>query len=406
MYRANNPNAPSYRSNMNGDSFTHVSYRRNPGYFERVGSSMCGTIFGFILLVVAFPVLFYNEGRAVQTAKSLDEGLKQVNTLSPSNQIFGSNEGKLVHLTDRLKSSKALVDNDFGINIYYIALKRRVEMYQWVEHENKREYNEGDRTRVETSYSYTKEWKEEMMKSSGFSQSTLYRNPGSKPLESQTIRSSLVHVAEFQLSQNLINKVSSFHPYKLTNVPHPFKTVGEFVYKSQDPYNPEVGDLRISFEVAGQSHPSDQSQQDIVSIVAKQRGSSLTSYQTKAGDSLEMLYDGEKSAQEIFEAEHSFNTKLTWGIRFVGWLLMFISFQIITDVLRQIVSFIPIIREIVTLATTIIAFSMASSLTLVTVAIAWFYYRPLLSVTLICMAAIPLFLSRQKAASEKQTSKD
>lgn len=52
---------------------------------------------------------FVVKGRAVQTAKSLDEGLNIINSLSPSNQIFGSNEGKLVHLSDRLRASKVCI---------------------------------------------------------------------------------------------------------------------------------------------------------------------------------------------------------------------------------------------------------------------------------------------------------
>jgi len=44
-----------------GGGNTHVSYRRNPGYFERVGNSFCGTAFGFIILIASFPLLFYNE---------------------------------------------------------------------------------------------------------------------------------------------------------------------------------------------------------------------------------------------------------------------------------------------------------------------------------------------------------
>jgi len=38
----------------------------------------------------------------------------------------------------------------------------------------------------------------------------------------------------------------------------------------------------------------------------------------------------------MFESEHSNNSKLTWLLRFVGWLLMFIGLQVITDVVRQI----------------------------------------------------------------------
>lgn len=402
MYRANNPNAPNYyNSGMNPDNYTQVSYRRNPGYFERVGSSFCGIAVGFIILILSFPLLFYNEGRAVQTAKSLDEGLRIVNTLSPGNQIFGSNEGKLVHLTDRLRSQKPMTDGEFNVNIHCVAVKRNVEMFQWIEHENKREYNEGDRTRVETTYSYTKEWRSEVIKSSGFSQSTLYRNPGSMVVAPYVKRNFPVHVAEFQLSEGLINRVDNFQKYIPLSVPSPFKLVDEQVYKSDDPYNPVVGDLRINFEFAGKSHPDDISQQDIVSIVARQNGRTLSSYQTKAGDSLEILYHGTKNPQEIFAMEHSNNTTLTWVLRFVGWLLMFIGFQVIMDIFRQLVSFLPIIRDIVSLATGIVAFTMATSLTLTTVAIAWFFYRPLLSLAIIVGAAIPVYLSRQKAASEK-----
>ena len=43
------------------DTHTRVTYRRNPGYFERVGGSFCGAFIGFIILVAAFPVLFLNE---------------------------------------------------------------------------------------------------------------------------------------------------------------------------------------------------------------------------------------------------------------------------------------------------------------------------------------------------------
>lgn len=37
--------------------------------------------------------------------------------------------------------------------------------------------------------------------------------------------------------------------------------------------------------------------------------------------------------QEIFDAEHSANTLLTWALRGVGWVLMFIGFQMMTSIL-------------------------------------------------------------------------
>ena len=39
-------------------------------YGSRIMQSIRGILFGVVLVVIAFPLLFWNEGRAVQTAKS------------------------------------------------------------------------------------------------------------------------------------------------------------------------------------------------------------------------------------------------------------------------------------------------------------------------------------------------
>jgi len=145
--------------------------------------------------------------------------------------------------------------------------------------------------------------------------------------------------------------------------------------------------------------------QDHVSIIAKQNSGILTAFQTEAGDVLEMLYPGIKTAKEIFDSEHSANSMLTWVLRGVGWLLMFISLQMIMSIFRQIVSFIPIVRDIVGLATSLIAFSIATSLALITIAIGWLRYRPMLACALLVGAAIPLYLSKKKAGKDKMEKK-
>lgn len=55
-------NSPgSYGNGMRMDSHTRVSYRRNAGYFERVGGSCCGAFVGIFILLSGFPLLFWNE---------------------------------------------------------------------------------------------------------------------------------------------------------------------------------------------------------------------------------------------------------------------------------------------------------------------------------------------------------
>jgi len=418
MYRAHNPTAPgmhnmggtyggdSYSYGGAGGSHTNVTYRRDAGYFERVGGSCCGIFFGILLLLTSFPVLFLNEGRAVQTAKSLDEGFRLVQHIQSDDPIFDSNENQLVHLTGALKTEMALSDSQFDISIYAVKLRRSVEMYQWVEHSHKREYKEGDRTRVETTYSYTTEWKGDIIKSNAFSNPTAHTNPTSFPINSYTKVASPVFVGQHQLSSGLISKVSNFKTLqpKHTPVEGNFQMLENYIYRSNNPYSPKVGDLRISFSYAGHSdHVT--LKQDHVSIIAKQNSGILTAFQTEAGDVLEMLYHGIKTAKEIFDSEHSANSMLTWVLRGVGWLLMFISLQMIMSIFRQIVSFIPIVRDIVGLATSLIAFSIATSLALITIAIGWLRYRPMLACALLVGAAIPLYLSKKKAGKDKMEKK-
>lgn len=43
------------------ESHTRVTYRRNPGFLERIGQSLIGILVGIVLLIVASCLLFWNE---------------------------------------------------------------------------------------------------------------------------------------------------------------------------------------------------------------------------------------------------------------------------------------------------------------------------------------------------------
>ncbi|VDI59217.1 Hypothetical predicted protein [Mytilus galloprovincialis] len=143
---------------------------------------------------------FVGKGRAVQTAKSLDEGLSIVVSLENIDVPFEQNNGKLVHLAGPLKTEKSLLDPTYNIRVNAVKLRRTVEMYQWVEHESKREYNEGGQTRVEKTYSYTQEWRSDLVRSQSFDNMVGHNNPTSMPVTSQMQTADVVHVGGFELS--------------------------------------------------------------------------------------------------------------------------------------------------------------------------------------------------------------
>ena len=93
-------------------SFTEVS---EEGWFSRIGSSIKGILFGLVLFALAFPVLFWNEGRAVRRAQSLTEGKGAVVSVS-SDKVDSANEGKLVHMWGLATTEGSLTDPKFAIS--------------------------------------------------------------------------------------------------------------------------------------------------------------------------------------------------------------------------------------------------------------------------------------------------
>ncbi|KAK7486518.1 hypothetical protein BaRGS_00022184 [Batillaria attramentaria] len=345
------PDDPGMHNPHGRDMYTNVTYRQNPGFCERVRNSLVAIVVGIVLLVVSCCLLFWNEGRAVQTAQSLDEGLRVLTPLTTTDVAFEMNNGHLVYMTGSLHTEKPVFDPVYKVSVKAIKLRRTVEMYQWVEHQDKREVNEGDVTREETTYSYS-----------------------------------------------LIDQISDFkelpHSSGMSYVDSSLQFFKGYYYSSNNPQYPQLGDIRVKFEYAGLLPGSDLGPPTEVSIVAKQQGSWLETYHTEAGDDLEMLYIGQLSPREVFAKAHATNTLLTWGIRFGGWLLMFVAFGCMTSIVTTLVDWLPVVRELVAMGMGALNAALSISLSLTVIALGWIRYRPWLGILILVMAATPFFFTR------------
>ena len=103
------------------------------GWGSRLGSSIKGVLFGLILFIIGFPVLFTNEGNYVKMAKALDEGEGACIALESADAVDPEMDGKLVHVSGRADTKDVLADETFGVSVAAIRLSRKVEMYQWRE---------------------------------------------------------------------------------------------------------------------------------------------------------------------------------------------------------------------------------------------------------------------------------
>jgi hypothetical protein len=112
-----------------GNTFTEITSR---SWISRIGQSIVGVLIGLVMVIASIVVLFWNEGRAIQTARSLAEGAGLVADVD-STRVDPANEGKLVHISGDLTAPGRLSDAEFGVTAKGLRLVRTVEMYQWKE---------------------------------------------------------------------------------------------------------------------------------------------------------------------------------------------------------------------------------------------------------------------------------
>lgn len=63
----------------------------------------------------------------------MDEALNDAATVSGERPYDKTYEGSLVHLSGPIVTGEPLTEPDYNIQVQAVKLKRRVQMYQWVE---------------------------------------------------------------------------------------------------------------------------------------------------------------------------------------------------------------------------------------------------------------------------------
>jgi hypothetical protein len=385
------------------DSFTEVTHE---SWVSRVGGALKAVLFGLVLFVIAFPLLFWNEGRAVKRYKTLSEGGGVVVSVTSDN-VDTANEGKLIHVTGKADTDAILSDPVFGVSANALKLKRTVEMYQWKEtSQSKTKKTIGGGTETVRTYTYGKTWTDKPISSTGFKEAANHRNPPSIPYESTQQIAHGATLGAYNLSSSLVDKIDSLEPLPVgsdTPLPASLKNKanvfdGKFHFGA-DPASPQVGDIRVKFQFV---RPTE------VSIIAKQAGSTFEPYRTEAGGEIELLQTGTHSAGAMIQDAQESNKILTWILRLVGLMAIWIGLSMILRPLSVVADVLPILGDIVGAGTGIISFLLASILSLLTISIAWVVYRPVLGVLLMAVSAglIMGVMAKLKSAKKRHNDKE
>jgi Transmembrane protein 43 len=371
------------------DSFTETT---TTGWFSRMGKSITGILIGGILALVAFPVLWWNEGRSVKTAKGLEEGAK-ITIEADAASVSPANESKLVHVIGKVETKDRLADPEFGFTTEgQVKLKRYVEIYQWQEDKNtKTKTKLGGGEETVTTYTYSKGWDHKVHESSSFHNSLGHSNP--QPMvrdEVFTIPSATL--GAYRLSDELLNVWSDFKPHPLPAIdglPETLKgkaTIADgWLILSSKPGETTVGDARVKYE----SIPVGEA-----SVLARQVRDTFESFATSYGTSIARITSGASSKDAMFASAQSENTVLTWIFRAGSFIAMFIGLALVLAPLKVLADVVPFIGSVVGFGTTFMAFILSTIGTCITIALAWLYYRPLLGISLLLVAGGALYMLR------------
>lgn len=364
---------------------------------SRLGGSIKGIGAGLVIFLIAFPILFWNEGRSVKRYKTLREGAGIVVTISPD-QVDPSYNESLIHVSGQMVTDEYLSDPLFpDILVNAMKLRRNVQMYQWIESsrsETKKKVGGG--TETVTTYSYAKGWSDRWVDSSRFQEPTGHQNPASLPFSREEFQVSHVTLGAFDVPSSIVGGLS----YR-DRVPVPAdaesdmpnsRVSGGAWYIGYDPANPEVGDVRVDYEAV---YPG------LYSLVAKQTSNSFAPYRTKAGGNILLVSPGFHDADSMFQAAEAANRLMTWLLRLAGFLMMLFGLKMVFGPLGVLADVLPFLGSIVRTGTGLVAGVLAFVLSLITISVAWLFYRPVLGVILLVIAGAAIYFLKTKWKSRR-----
>ena len=398
-------------------AYTETTYT---GYGTRVKNSFKAIGTGFMLFLAGTALLWWNEGRAVKTNDMLNEAEAATVVMENPNKLDNSLEGELVCATALATTEDSLVDQQFGFGVKAIAIKRTVRYYQVQEHakqEKKDKIGGGEET--VTTYTYNRVWTTTPINSEGF------HDPGYRKINfvlttvpQEDVWAQNVTFGAYTLPESLIRSISSTEPLKpviaenrlesmnedarhvalrnystskLGNVSksHHAET-GQFIhvtdnelYIGMTPSSPAVGDVKVTFEKVVPAK---------VTLIAKVNGNTFEPFKAKNGYTFQTLVMGEKDAAEIYESEHDMNNIMLWVLRIVGIMMVIGGLKGIFGFLETLLKVLPFIANILGWGVGVICTVVGVVWSLIVIAIAWLFYRPLLGITLLVVAGLLIWI--------------
>ena len=359
------------------------------GMGERLKSSCCGIFIGIILFLGSFPLLFWNESRAVQRYDALEEGESQTISVNSSSVLDPANNGKLIRFSAtsyNADKSKNVTDSLFGITCgsECLALQRHSQMYQWQElSETNTETNLGGSQTTTTTYTYQKIWSSSLINSNSFQDSSQHQNPSTMDYALEDFVSDKIMAGAYVLPTNIVNwllrvetpmdvqknDITNTGVRNLaTSITSGVPGTG-FYFGTGNNAQPNVGDDRVWFT---KTDPA------TITVVGVQTDTTIKAFVSENGNDVLLYAKGNLTSAEMYDIAENQNYILTWVLRFVGFAVMALGQVLIWSPLMVAADVIPCVGSIVGCGVYFISITIAAILSSITISIAWLIVHPMI----------------------------
>jgi hypothetical protein len=215
---------------------------------------------GAILLLLGVGVAAVTEKGHIDYRTQMRRHGGDVLDLGRNGRPDPDEQGYMVRLVGALEVVESPLDQQFNQKADVPVLLRRVQMFQW--HEQ----------RYGGPASYELDWEDKPIDSSRFERPEGHRNPGPFPIQGAQFDAGLLRLNDFTLSSSLVQGLVANQPVTPDlrslpgNLAASFSLFNGSLVTSAVPSNPQVGDLRVSWEAVPPQE---------VTVVAKVQGHEL-----------------------------------------------------------------------------------------------------------------------------------
>ena len=367
------------------DVFTE---RAHNSFGGNIINSIKGVLFGAILFIASFFVLYWNEGR-------LDYSQYAQKAIQLGPAVEQSAQGKLISATGAVVSSESVGDEYLRPG-KYLAVKRVAEMYAWKQQtKSKTKNNTGGSSDTETTYSYAKEWNEHPWPSKSFKYPDGHENP-TMPFGGAENKVKTAALGSYDLSFDQIQtRAEDFAPLvlapeqvilsnqiKLENSSYLFFGKGAMA-------EPQVGDLRVSYQTLAPGRE--------YTVFGKLTGQKIEPYLVEKNNSwFYPLIAGTRDAA-VKKLSDNYTSAL-WIWRGVGFAMMWVGLMLLLGPLGALANFFPMLGALTKNMVFFITLPVALALSGAAILVAMVFHNLLVLLALLAVAVVAgvVILRRKK----------